>query len=77
MCVFAFELRSLWAKDSSHGWPVDVFSGLRGAAKMPHADFVDLTQDTFFFFNPEMSHKPQCTQSTGVSRAAVKLLVFP
>jgi len=29
-CVFAFEL-----KDSSHGCPVDVFSGRMGAAKIP------------------------------------------
>lgn len=35
VCVVAFELCSLWAQHSSHGWPVDVFSGLKGAAKMP------------------------------------------
>lgn len=46
MCEFAFELHPLWAEDSSHGWSVDVFSGLKGAAKMPLQTFVDLTQDT-------------------------------
>ncbi len=34
VCAFAFELHSLQAEDISHGRPVDVFSGLRGAAKI-------------------------------------------
>lgn len=51
VCVFfAFEPSSLRLMDVSHGWPVDMFSGLMRAGKMPLADFVDLTQDTFFFF---------------------------
>lgn len=75
MCVFAFELRSLWAKDSSHGWPVDVFSGLRGAAKMPLADFVELT--FFFFFTRTYLTSLGALCQQGEAELPSSFLVFP